>query len=239
MNIIAFVGSYLIARVADQGLANTMGLATLRHGTNPISWIGIHILGAQPSMGGSKFGGEQVSCLLHQNINRFYFALDSDFYQTKPSTISEWLKQKKEMRRLPEDYAVRSTENLIFALTGFDNIPIRVLSLRIGLLLPTIKFRYSNEEALTFKKDLSYLHNLACSTDQRQSPLNIGIVGTVWKSLSLKTPSRMLSNPFRVIIGIAELAFCAIAAYFAIQTMPLFLASHKVALVAGAFFASI
>jgi len=52
--VISAAGAYLVGRVADQGLANFFGEATCRHGTNPLSWLLIHITGALPQMGGTQ-----------------------------------------------------------------------------------------------------------------------------------------------------------------------------------------
>lgn len=41
----AGAGSYLLAGFADQALADTLGLRTLRHGTDPLTWFRIHLLG--------------------------------------------------------------------------------------------------------------------------------------------------------------------------------------------------
>jgi hypothetical protein len=44
----AGAGSYLLARFTDQALADTLGLRTLRHGTDPVTWVKIHLMGGSP-----------------------------------------------------------------------------------------------------------------------------------------------------------------------------------------------
>lgn len=73
--------SYALANLSVQGLSNTLGLVTLRHGTNPISWLSIQILGGRTHFGGSAIGGEYSgSKYASQNLNRFYMAPDSDYW---------------------------------------------------------------------------------------------------------------------------------------------------------------
>lgn len=235
--IIAYTGSYLTARLADQGLANTLGLVTLRHGTNPISWLGIHILGAKPSMGASKFGGDAASyAFATQNKNRFYLAHDSDYFYSNTSSknLEKYFPNKIQIRVLPRQYACWSTNNLILSICGIKTGPLPYL---IGLALPVIKFRFPHEKVITFIEDRSIDDNAACSTDQYISPLNIGLLGTLWNGISIHTPKRIFKHKVRVLVGLAELAFCAAVAYLAITHLAMFIAAHKTAVLAGAFFA--
>lgn len=81
--------------------------------------------------------------------------------------------------------------------------------------------------------------NEACSTDEWISPLNIGIVGTVWNALTYKTVVRIYNHPARFIIGLAFMGISATAAYGAMTLMPAALLAYKTAIIAGAFFAVI
>lgn len=75
------IASYHIGNLAVQGLSNTLGLVTLRHGTNPLSWLSIQIFGGRTQFGGSSIGGEYSgSKYASQNTNRFYMAPDSDYW---------------------------------------------------------------------------------------------------------------------------------------------------------------
>src|ERR1700730_17661618 len=139
--VLAFLGSHSLARVADQGLANSLGLVTLRHGTNPLSWIGIHILGAQPKMGNSRIGGDYGCNCDYQNINRFYFAQDTDYYEYNFNRPKFKVPLNKLMMRyIPRVYSYSSTVNLFKSI----GMHYRIVNLALGILgasLPTIKFR--------------------------------------------------------------------------------------------------
>lgn len=212
---IVCAGSHFIARLADQGLANTLGLVTLRHGTNPVSWLGIHILGAMPSMGDSKFGGDYHiwGVYSHQNKNRFYFA-------------------KGNNDEVPRQYARWSTKNLFKGICGIKMDPLAEF---IGTVLPTIKFRFPHDKVETLKQDPTIPS--ACSTDQRISPLNIGLLGTLSNGISVDAPKRMQINKPRVLLGIAQLAFCAAVTFIALNYLAMFIAAHKTAVLVGTIFA--
>lgn len=54
--VVAGALGYLVGRTADQALADTLGLTTYRHGTDPLSWVKIHLFGATPESDLSQFG---------------------------------------------------------------------------------------------------------------------------------------------------------------------------------------
>ncbi len=58
--LIATAGAYTISRLGEQGLADFCGLKTLRHGTDPLSWVVMHIMGATPAQDVSQFAHEQA-----------------------------------------------------------------------------------------------------------------------------------------------------------------------------------
>lgn len=237
---LAFAGAHIIGRIADQGTANTLGLKTLRHGTNPLSWISIHLLGALPQAGGSTVGGDYGSGCHAQNLGRFYFArgpvnlLPNRFkpwHERQLERISAWTSARGIQRLLPKTYAMTSTTNLLNRV--LPALPAKFLGYSIGALIPTIKFRYPEQTVEIFYEDHTIPNRAACSTDKWQSPLNIGVIGTVWQSLTYRTPIRMFQHPVRVLTGIAQLGVAGAAIYLAAQTFPAILVAQKTAILAG------
>lgn len=49
MTILAVAGAYTLARYADDAFAGALGHPTLRHGTDPVSWLAIHMFGSSAS----------------------------------------------------------------------------------------------------------------------------------------------------------------------------------------------
>ncbi len=231
INSAVLVGSHLIGRVFDQGLANTLGLTTLRHGTNPISWLGVHLFGALPQMGGTKIGGDYGKGFHYQNINHFYFAKGptSSPYN---NLIKEYMHLRCVPRLLPKLYAIHSTANLLKKI-ALPSIASNVLGIIIGSVLPTIKFRFSEEKVENRPLDPTTPYESACSTTEWVSPLNIGIVGTIWKSLTYKIPLYMSQEPYRVITGVAQLALVGVSSYFLMLHFSAFIIAQKTAVIAG------
>jgi hypothetical protein len=52
----ALTAGNCIYHLVDDGLANLLGLETLRHGTNPVSYVSIALFGGNPSHGGTAIG---------------------------------------------------------------------------------------------------------------------------------------------------------------------------------------
>lgn len=218
----ACAGAYFVGRLADQGLANTVGLATLRHGTNPFSWFSIHMFGADPSWGGNEIGGDHGMGYDQQNVGRFYMARENSF--------SSFMEEGFKVRFLSKMYTATGTHNLL------NNCYIPTIiafypSLFTAIFLPTIKFRYDQDEANALLQDPSL--QSACSTDQRVSPLKIGVIGTVYEACTLKTLSRINQNRIRVITGIAQLALAAVATYIFLLNCSAILLSYKVSIAAS------
>jgi hypothetical protein len=144
--VIAFTGAHLMGRLADQGLANTLGLATLRHGTHPLSWISIHLFGALPQMGGNRTGGDFGAGCDYQNGGQFYFAKGS--HAEHVSTLY----RRGAVRILPKTYSIKATKNLLKNV-GCPQFIAAISGFVIGTLLPTIKFRFPQNEVENMRRD--------------------------------------------------------------------------------------
>jgi hypothetical protein len=88
------IAGYLLGKtfyhLFDQGLANILGLETLRHGTNPFSYLGMRVLGGQPRCGGTVAGSTKIAAsdlgLLNEGE---YENLENHFYVFRDSTYIE------------------------------------------------------------------------------------------------------------------------------------------------------
>ncbi len=268
---VAFSGSHLLFRTAEQGLAHLSGLVTLRHGANPLSWLSIHTIGAIPRFGGCKIGGDSHNKneKAHaQNPGRFYMAKDADSFENYtgrakiisfilkncPKALKErvqWLNEpikyldnRIAMRAVPKSYAKRSTARLIEFICFYPHC-LKIMNYGIpdffalsAYLVPSIKFRFSQEKVDTMTPD-KLLNEAGCSSTEWISPLNIGLLGTVWNSLTYRTVVRMYDSPTRVFTGVALVAISAATAYYAMLTMPAFIVAHQTAILAGAILAII
>ena len=226
MTLAVFAASHLIARCADQGLANACGLATLRHGTNPLSWLSIHLTGANPHMGGSSIGGDFGNGFHAQNIGRFYMATDEGRWGQ--NFISRGMKT----RVVPRGYAIDSTCNLLTKVY-IPKIFSQIIAVYVGAyILPTIRFRFSQDEVNKMKPDRS-IPGYARSVDYAISPLNIGFAGTIKNAFTLKTFSRINENRARFITGVAQLCLCAFVVQYLMMASPALFVANQVSMVAG------
>lgn len=131
-SVISGVGAYLVGRIADQGLANFFGEATTRHGTHPLAWLSIHILGAIPQMGGNSTGGssEEVS---YYNRGWFFIARGP-----RHAPDLNWAWKRIYPRGIPRLYCFMSTNNFLkkFWIPSFISIPMAFFT---AVVLPPIK----------------------------------------------------------------------------------------------------
>lgn len=218
VSFLAFNSAYYCARVADQGLSNVLGLQTFRHGTNPISWVSIHLFGADPSYGASKWGGDGgKDHLRDKNSNRFFAALGA-----------------YDGRFISQLYILRSAKNLASRITGIDREWCTPFGLLCSAIIPSIKIRYTDEEARRyFQRFPEYTMSGEFSTTQWVSPFRIGLLGTIWSSLTPKTFENIFRDPIRLIAGIAQLAFAALM----LSCMLAFFKNHRAAAISGAVLA--
>ncbi len=235
------------------------GLETLRHGTNPFSWLSIHLIGAVPKFGGSWFGGDYGCGYDSQNVKHFYMlkSTKDDYYWNKqqprltnyiikPSNsyslqgVKDYIDNRFIMRIWPKVYGCGSTYNIITKLSPCPDTTISKYTFgflsSFNILLPSIKFHLSPDVVNKMENDPS-MHQLACSTTYWTSPLNMGLLGVFWNSLTYKTVKRMYDNPTRVLTGVALVAISAATAYYAMLTMPAFIVAHQTAILAGTILA--
>ncbi len=110
--VIVGTTSFLTARLVQQGIVNTLSLRTLRHGTNPLAWVSIHLRGLDPAYGGTATptGGTHVT---------FSGTSDNLAYVTTPP--NSWLKYIKELRHETNKNATE--ENIILKFGIASVIP--------------------------------------------------------------------------------------------------------------------
>ena len=136
---VAFIASSVVGRVVEQGIANTLGLATMRHGTNIINWISIHAIGTIPAFGGNRTGGDW-SKRFSQNTGRIFFnyAHSEDTEGAGGIYSTTKLNPDWNVRSLSKKYEFKSNVNLLSALCIPKLISYPV-SLAVSAIVPTVK----------------------------------------------------------------------------------------------------
>lgn len=222
------ISSFAIGTVAyslfDDGLANVLGLETLRHGTNPINYVGMRINGGDPSHGG-KDSGSNKGITDDKTTNLFYVFKDNEF----PALLND--SEATYLIRLIlniKGLGSRMVPRMHVALSGYNFIAqafpksedskessyFSIFCSSIGgifslLITPTVRFRFSEIDPTRFTNDNQY-DGIAYKTSQVIESWRIGLLGTILTGINLEWFSRIRANPIKILTGVVQLT-CAIA----------------------------
>ena len=193
-------------------------------------------MGALPSAGGNRSGGDAGYGFDAQNKNRFYCAHIVDLFEANydpkkshltSNPIIDWAYLPLRYGRpnifrrisraifnalstsyLAKTYIFSSIDNL----TGKGFVAEKDIAI-VALVTPNIKFHISAERLRKdFRQDGTYPVGFAYSTDKWISPINSGLIGVIWNSLTFKTFERMKNDPKKVLIGLTQIGVAAGAA---------------------------
>lgn len=225
--LLSFFAGNIIYNLVDDGIANALGLETLRHGANPLNHLGIRIFGGDPSHGGKKTGSTHGWVDDNTTSNYFYVFKDSE-YSTSPidesscTTITEKLLLNLHKlihypfigkRLFPKFHSFLSTHN--FTTRIIPNVPVvqKTIAIASGLLgavvTPTLRFRTSQVDASRFENDHMY-RGCAYKTAQKVEMWRLGIFGSLLTGINVDWFSRVQAKPLKVVTGVAQLT-CAVA----------------------------
>lgn len=238
-----FLGNTLAA-LYDDGIANVLGLETLRHGTSPINYFSIKIRGGLPAHGG-KDSGSTVNWRnddLENTKNHFYLFKDSELkFHNHYDQLS---KPQKALDSLICSCVLRFLPRLHVFLSGYNFTAKRVpksLEASFGviagvvsvLLSPTLRFRFSKIDSSRLLNDDTYDRGQAYRTPYHVEPWRIGLVGSILTGVNLDWYTRAKVNPMKITTGVLQiiaaifLTKCAIIAVAANPciTVPLMIGS--------------
>lgn len=224
---------YCIGKTTEQMVANFIGLATLRHGTNPISYFSIRKHGFKTEFGGSKTGGDYGLGNESHRVGKIYFTHDNSkkLFNMPFANGAAWF--------LPRVYIGRSTYNYI-SHHSFNNEPpgmikpvISLISILAFYIFPTIKVHLSPKDVASMKKDY-VIPEIAVCTDKSITPINFGITGVCYHGFSSKTPKRMLENKIHVITGVFQIALISILFKRLTPSQTAYLINNKFTITIGA-----
>jgi hypothetical protein len=282
--IVAGTGAYALSRFADQALADSLGLRTVRVGTDPLTWVSSHFVGLSGSESSvsnmtDEYGVDfaKLFAVIDAQITERIQKLSPGWFQTIAFTIQRWVLHNYVVTVISEtlknispwvhgfffksnplmwifrkctmhtvSYLQKTvdTYRLIQGDENSGNIRLAAslsFSLIAALFTPTLKFRYREAEAQvkftewTMNNTVPTTGNVILTTDQKLSPTNIGILGTLKNSIGFPSWNKVS----KVALGMTKLALAGAVAYGTYKLCPNFVESHKTALIAGAVFAVI
>lgn len=218
--------SYVLGNIAwslfDDGLANLLGLETLRHGTNPFNNLRIRIKGGDPNHGG-KASGSTKGWSADDTKNYFYVFKDNEFFieseqnRSFLKTCIEYLFRIKGIgaRILSRQHVAYSGYNFAAQLFWEEDksLAIRCINVFSGvcsfLISPTLRFRFSKLDSARFENDPIYA-GMAYRTQKMVEPWRIGLLGSILTGVNLEWFSRIKANPLKILTGILQI-ICAVA----------------------------
>jgi len=213
-------------RLADQGVANLLGLETLRHGTNLINYLGIKTFGGLPSHGFKSTGStkgfhpdnttgafytfkdsewdlEADSKNKHPILSKIILNLGFIFKRVSPIGHSGLAGYNATLNYLhlpsPDSQTHLKITNLFIIIIGTLGGLVTMLT------IPTIKFRLTpNEIKEKFNNDPSY-DGMAYKTAHKIDMWKIGVLGTMTQGLNLGVFRRIAQNPCKSLTGVVQL----------------------------------
>lgn len=231
-------------KLFDNGLANSLCVETLRHGTNLGSYLSIRVLGGEPAYGGSCAGSTHGEMVDSNVATHFYVFKDNEYPYHEEYGTSDKIKNFFYKWFGARRHAFASGYNAICAAACLpaysDNCVIKCLRVFFGtiggiitlILTPILKFRVAEIDPQRFKNDPEYRNSGAYMTTQKIEAWRIGILGTLLTGVNCQWHERFNVYPAQLVIGVLQtitsLAIFAIAIYFTLH------AGYKPALVLGA-----
>lgn len=217
-----FLAGNIIYNLYDDGLANFLGLETLRHGTNPINYCSIRLNGGDPQKGGKATGSTQ-----HWGdfeTRNFFFLFKDSECETQPSRINE-LSKAVLKRFLPKIHCFTSSYNFTVRLLPSSVIrPIKFIigligGIGMGLMTPILRFRFSKIDQ-SFHDDRDSM-GPAYKTAHKIEAWRIGIFGSLITGINLDWISRAKASPLKILTGIVQLTGAIVLTSLAVNAVML------------------
>jgi len=220
MNVGSFIALYAVYQILDDGLANILALETLRHGTNPVNFLGISLFGAQPEQGGKKTGSsnkifDYLPTDSGSNPTGYFYVIKDTYYQIDTSKL--WFPACLGKRLLPLIFSALSGHNLaVYPIDALcdEKSWVKIAKTCVGIfgavlsvaITPTLKFRFTNLNS--FVND-PCAELWAYRTAKKMEVWRIGILGSVITGVNGNWVQRAIEKPWKVLTGIVQIS-CAI-----------------------------
>lgn len=231
--VTSFITGATVYRLFDDGLANFLGLETLRHGTNPVNYISIRIFGGDPTCGGNSSGSTHCAAaytgMNDPNLaNHFYLFKDTEMYKVRgfESPIKNIIYPTAK-RVLPVIHSALSSYSFVTRnFSSNDDMIVKIVGTIIGVFVglvagaftPTLHFRFNEIDHSRLKNDREY-SGIAYKTSQKVEAWRIGLIGTLTTGLNFEWFERMRANPYKILTGVIQLVSSIALAYFAIYAV--------------------
>lgn len=205
MNIISFTAGSIGYSLLDDGIANFLGLETLRHGTSFQNSLGIRIFGGDPRQGGKLTGSTYNVCPDPGVKDYFYLFKDSQFYQSGRIVSEPTAGLLK--RFLPRIHIFFSGANSSVESKPDSSLVKKVIRGVAGIfhlaITPTLRFRAAKLDTLQLVEDPLY-SGAAYRTARKVEAWCIGMLGSLIEGVNLDWFSRVAAKPLKVLTGVVQ-----------------------------------
>lgn len=227
MGAFSFIAGNIIYSAFDEGIADILGLQTLRHGTNVTNAAQIRINGGDPNHGGKDSGSTKD--WVEDDTRNYFYVFKDDEWEVNVRTGDD-LTDKVIKILMPKEVGARIMPHFHAGLSGYNftaqifpknmiesSVAFKYFACFIsaigGLfsatLSPTLRFRFAEIDHSRFKDDPLYA-GAAYKTSQKIEAWRIGIFGSLATGVNSGWFERAKANPIRILIGVAKLV-CAVA----------------------------
>lgn len=205
--------AHMAYNLIDHGLSSLLVLDTFYHGTGPLGYIGINLFGAKPSLGGNADGsgaGLGQVAPSSQSLSVKYMEVSKGlFHLFSQSSLDRRLLPEEPVHPLIYMPLTRVHASLS-AVASFNKVGLPKLGGLLGILTPTLKFRFTREQVLElmqkhrWEKDPDYVgcEVGACRTDYPIPMTHLGITGSLLQGVNGDLFERMKKSPKRVLLGL-------------------------------------
>ena len=226
INVASFVAGSVMYNLFDNGIANALGLETLRHGTNPLNNLRMRITGGDPKHGG-KSSGSTKGWVNDNTETYFYLFKDSEYqYLVNGATAFQdffiaLLGRTKiiALKFFPRIHATLSGYNFVAQIHTNMYCPRVVKCCSIfssclagafsGLISPTLRFRFSVIDPERMQNDPCY-DGAAYRTTRAVEPWRLGLLGSLLTGINPAWFSRVKAKPLKILTGYVQIA-CAVS----------------------------
>ena len=224
--ISSFVAGNVIYNLFDDGIANTLGLETLRHGTNLLNNLRMRITCGNPNHGG-KASGSTNGWNSDNTKHYFYVFKDSEYqFNVGGSTVLQkiiaFFVSLKMIgpRLLPRSHATLSGYNFVAQVFENRHSPrvfeccsiffFCISGACSTLFSPTLRFRFFVIDPERMENDPCY-NGAAYRTTQAVEPWRLGLLGSLLTGINLAWFSKVRAKPLKILTGVVQI-ICAISA---------------------------
>lgn len=203
---------YSLYKLWESAISHLLALHRLRHGTSPINYLKIQMLGLVPEKA-SKSSGEAT-----------YLAMNASQTISEPREVLVYVmrdqsskpcecKKKKictnfsfTKRIDPREYAYQSGAAMLASkkISPLVNRVLMIIGGIMGFFTPTLQFHFDPNEMSIFESD-PWIGCTALRTKETISAKRLGLLGALRIGLNGRVLSRIQEDPKNALFGLAQL----------------------------------